>query len=297
MERARVVSEICQGLIIEWTSVWEAAALGELRWIPVAVVAVLVALASGVWVVRLYRRYGRFDPRMRLVAPLAVFAVPVTIMGLGSIRFLVLGMLVILPVAAAAATRFVDVVHERQRAGGSLSRPKFVEYTSGRFWVTVLTGIAIVLTPVAAIATTMGARPPRSVLARCFRRLHIVLRRRLRRARHSDATRRAVWIDGRADFYGRQHLIEATKIFAADGSRASRGGLCPAARSWRDGVSLPFRLRNRSTQDPEWDRRGLVERLRTLGSAVDTTRHLGVQRCTPRAGDSYAPRSAERRGY
>jgi hypothetical protein len=258
MERARLVSEICQGLIIEWTSVWEAAALGELRWIPVSVVAVFVAFASGVWVVRLYRRQGRFDPRMRLVAPLAVFAVPATIMGLGSIRFLVLGMLVILPVAAAAATRFVDVVHERQREGGALSRPKLVEYTSGRFWVTVLTGIAIVLTPVATITTTMGARPPESVLSEMLPEGCTLF---------SDAASAgtviltrpdvAVWIDGRADFYGRQHLIEATRIYTAMTPVPARADCVLLPIRGGMGISaLP--LSQSLDRNPEWDRRATL---------------------------------------
>jgi hypothetical protein len=153
---------------------------------------------------------------MRLVAPLAIFAVPVTIMGLGSIRFLVLGILVLLPVAAAAATSFVDFVHERQRAIGSSVHPKLLEYTSGRFWVTVLTGIALVLTPVAGIAITAGARPPESALVEGLPEGCTLF---------SDAASAgpviltrpdvAVWIDGRADFYGRQHLIDATRIYAA----------------------------------------------------------------------------------
>ncbi len=83
---------------------WEAATLGRASLDPGRGGCDPCCACVGVWVVRLYRRYGRFDPRLRLVAPLGVFAVPVTIMGLGSIRFLVLGMLVILPVAAAAAT-------------------------------------------------------------------------------------------------------------------------------------------------------------------------------------------------
>lgn len=217
LERSALVGEICRGIIIEWTSVPGAAVLGEWRWIPVCVFAVLVALGSAAWVVRVLRHRGRFDPRARLVVPLAVFAVPVTLAGVGAIRFLVLGMLVMLPVAAAAATTLVDRLHERQRVRAGWSHPKLREYTSGRFWSVVLVGIAVVLMPLTVFVMTKGARPTEAVLAESLPEGCSLL---------SDPGAAgpvilsrpdvAVWIDGRADFYGRDHLLEAKRIYAAD---------------------------------------------------------------------------------
>lgn len=216
LERSALVGAICRGIIIEWTSVPGAALLGEWRWIPVCAFAVLVAVGSGAWAVRLVMRRGRFDPRARLVVPLAVFAVPVTLAGVGAIRFLVLGMLAILPIAAAAATTLVDRLHERQRAGVGWSHPKLREYTSGRFWSVVLVGITVVLMPLTAFVMTKGAQPTEAMLAESLPAGCSLL---------SDPGAAGpvilmrpdidVWIDGRADFYGRDHLLEAKRIYAA----------------------------------------------------------------------------------
>jgi hypothetical protein len=258
MERSRVVSEICQGIYVEWTSVVAAVGLGEFRWIPICAVALLVALGSGLWAVRLVRRNGRFDPRARLVVPLALFAVPMTVVGVGSVRFLAVGMLAILPVAAAAATGLVDAVHERQRVGGSLSRPKFVEYASGRFWVTVLTGVSIVLAPLAAISAANGARPPEARVAELLPEGcslfsdpdsagPIILTR-------PDVK---VWIDGRADFYGRQHLIDAKRTYAAI-DPMPEGANC-ALLPLDAAPGKTFLLARALDSDPAWDRMATLD--------------------------------------
>lgn len=216
LERSRIVGEICRGLIVEWTSVPAAIAMGEVRWIPVVVVALLAAGGCAVWVGKLVLARGRFDARVRLVLPLAVLGVPITLAGTGAIRFLAVGMLVLLPVAAAALTSVVDRVHRQQRDRRRWSHPKLVEYSSGRFWVVVLTGIAIVMLPLTAVVATKGARPAEADLAAVLPEDCSLF---------SDAATAGpillarpdvkVWLDGRADFYGRAHLIEANRIFSA----------------------------------------------------------------------------------
>lgn len=253
LERSRVVSEICQGIIIEWTSVFRAAEFGDFRWIPVAVVAACIALGSGMWAFRSLRRHGRSDARIRLLVPLAIFAVPMTLIGFGALRFLGIGMLAILPVAAAATTALVDVVHERQGAGGILARPKLVEYASGRFWVTVMTGIAIVLAPLAAFGASKGSKTPEAVLGELLPRDCSLF---------SDAGAAGpviltrpdvkVWIDGRADFYGRQHLIESVRIFSAIDPVPEEAD-CVLLPLW-DGLGHVIPLALSLDRDPVWDR-------------------------------------------
>jgi len=215
IERSQVVAEICRGLITEWMSLIDAAKGGELRWIPMAAVALVVVLACGVWMTCVLRRNGRFDPRVRLLLPLIVVAIPVTFAGLGALRFIVVGMLVILPVAAAAATSFVDGVHRRQNAGnGFWARPRVVDYTSGRFWTIVMVGIALVFLPITMGFASKGAKPPEAVLAEVLPEGCSLF---------SDASAGPViltrpdvrvWLDGRADFYGREHLIATARIYA-----------------------------------------------------------------------------------
>ena len=225
------------------------------------------------------------------------FAVPATIMGLGSIRFLVLGMLVILPVAAAAATRFVDVVHERQRAGGALSRPKLVEYTSGRFWVTVLTGIAIVLTPAATIATTMGARPPESALSEMLPEGCTLFSDAASAGPgHSDSTRRRC-MDRRtsgllwstASHRGHENL-RGNELPSPPGRTAS------CYRSTGAWASLPFRFRSHLIGTPNGiDARRSVPTLSGFGGrhAAATS---GYNDVPPERVTASRLRSAERRG-
>jgi hypothetical protein len=265
LERAQVVNEICQGLIIEWTSVWTAAARGDFRWIPVSAVAVSIAVGSGLWVVRLLRRHGRFDPRARLVVPLAVFAVPVTLAGVGTIRFLAMGMLAILPVAAAAATTLVDAVHRRQATeGGVWSQRKLVEYSSGRFWVTILTGVAILFAPVAAFVMAKGATPPEAILAQSLPE-DCSLFSDSNSAGPVILTRPdvKVWIDGRVDFYGRQHLIDSGRIYAALDPVPERAD-CVLLRP---GAGPGTRLAQALDRDAAWDR------IATLDGYVVWARH------------------------
>jgi hypothetical protein len=253
LERSRIVGEICRGLIVEWTSVPAAIAMGEARWVPVVLVALLAAVGCAVWVVRLVRARGRFDARVRLVVPLAVLGVPLTLAGTGAIRFLAVGMLVLLPVAAAALTSLVDLVHRQQRERRRWSHPKLVEYASGRFWVVILTGIAIVMLPLTAVVATKGARPAEADLAamlpdRCSLFSDAATAGPILLARPDVE----VWLDGRADFYGRAHLIQANRILAA-AAPIPAGADC-VILPLTTGSGLAFPIVAALDADGEWDR-------------------------------------------
>ncbi|MGX5697102.1 hypothetical protein ACWKWP_12950 [Agromyces soli] len=209
MERSRAVAEACTGLIIEWTSVLGAAQLGDVRWIIVGLVGLAGAAGVTWWAVVLVRRRGRFDRVVRLGVPIAIVAVPVMVIGIGAVRFLVAGMLMLAPVAAAAVTAGVDAVHRRQLDGrGWIGRPKAVEYASGKFWAVVLSGLAVLALPISAAFAGLGGRPlemgaVENLPADCRLMAEqgvgdvVVLAR-------PDVP---VWIDGRGDFYGREHLL------------------------------------------------------------------------------------------
>ena len=231
---------------------WHAAALGELRWIPVSVVAVVVALASGVWLVRVYSppRSVR-SSRVRLVAAArCVFAVPMidhrprhppiphSRHARRSSR---------LP---QPRRRDSSTVVRRAPAGGSesLLHPKLVEYTSGRFWVTVLIGIGHRARAGGRFRdSTMGAKPPEAVLGEMLpeRAVRLFSDASVRRAHHSDSTRRE-GLDRRSCrlLWASSIFIEAIKHLVWQRARrpAMRrtASCCPIRATW---VSLPFRFR------------------------------------------------------
>ena len=218
LERSRIVETVCRGLVSEWLSVVDFARNGDVHVILVAAVTLAVALSSAFFVLRLVRRHGRFDPRVRLVLPLAVFGFLAVVVGLGTVRFISVGLLALLPVAGAAATWLVDRFRRHQRrSGGFWSRPKVVQYTSGRFLTAILLIVGLVVSPVALWRISQGARPPEAavvellpdgclVWAKAGTSAPVILMR-------PDAK---VWIDGRVDFYGRDHVLEYLRILAAE---------------------------------------------------------------------------------
>ncbi|WP_448808426.1 hypothetical protein [Agromyces bauzanensis] len=219
LERSRVVGEICKDLITEWMSLpTMVARQGGFIWLPIALVTVAAAAASVAWFVRLLRTAGRFDPRVRLVAPLLVLAVPAIAAGFGTLRFLALGALVLMPAAAGAMTALVDRLRQAQQGGaGAWSSSRAVTYTSGRFWTDVLVAVAVMFSVSAAVMIPQGARPPEAPLAEQLPRGCLLW---------SDPSVAGpvllirpdvkVWIDGRADFYGRAHLIEFLEVRAGN---------------------------------------------------------------------------------
>jgi hypothetical protein len=174
--------------------------------------------AAGVmwWIVVLLRRRGRFDEVVRLAVPIVIVAAPVVLIGIGAVRFLVAGMLMLAPVAAAAVTAGVDAVHRRQlHGGGWIGRPRAVEYASGKFWTVVLSGLGVVLLPLGVLFGVQGGRPAEiAVIEELPEGCHLF----------SDAGWAGpvvlvrpdvqVWIDGRADFYGREHIMDSIERFA-----------------------------------------------------------------------------------
>jgi hypothetical protein len=124
-------------------------------------------------------------------------------------------MLLLTPLAAAAVSSLAEAAHRRWPAGAGVGRSRLEEYTSGRFWTVVLSCLACVLLPVSLVFTSIGARPPEANLAdalpsgcRLFSAADIggpiVLLR-------PDVS---VWADGRADFYGREHLLSTPRVLS-----------------------------------------------------------------------------------
>lgn len=215
LERSQAVSEICRDLVTEWMSLPTMVMReGGYIWLPITIGVIAVAAVTVVWVSRLLRSGGRYDPRIRLVVPLLVVALPAIGAGVGTLRFLALGTLLLAPAAAGAVTALVDRLRRRQRAGvGIWWSPRLARYTSGSFWTTVLSVVAVVLLAFTVWAVPAGARPPEaSVAARLPHGCQLWSDPSVAGPVLLTRPDVHVWIDGRFDFYGRDHILEFLRV-------------------------------------------------------------------------------------
>ena len=213
MERARAVQEACRGLILEWSSVVQ---VGLPQWYVAGFLAVVVAGWSMAWLLTVWRRSSA-DPRLRVGLPLLILGGPTAVAGFAMIRFLGLSLLTMTPLAAVMVTVLADVVHTRTRSAttGFWARPRAAEYSSGTYWTVIFTAVGVILSPGALLFGAKGARPPelsviRQLPPNCRAITDVGTAGPLILER-PDVT---VLIDGRADFYGRDHLVEVFRVFA-----------------------------------------------------------------------------------
>lgn len=214
LEQSRIVEAACRGLVSEWFSIVGAIATGELRLLPLAVLALLLAFAPAVGAILILRTKGRFDGATRLILPLIAFGVPAVVAGMGTLRFILTGLLALLPVAAFVMTAWVDRLRARQASGsGFWSRRRVVDYTSGRFWTVLVVGLAVISLPLAVPAIGQGAKPPEvGAIAELPRGCRVWSTPAVAATVILTSPESQVWIDGRADFYGREHLVEYLRI-------------------------------------------------------------------------------------
>lgn len=210
LARARAVQDASQGLLTEWSSPFDPIQDGQ--WNVMAAVALLVAAASVWWLFRAWRR----GADLRLLASLTMIGVPATIAGMVALRFLGIGPVTLAPVVAAMATHLVDVVRRRLVARPSEGRLRTAarDYSSGRFWRLVLTVVLVALAPVVLIiAGEHGVPREQAIVARLptgcrvfstpdIAGVVVLLR--------PDAP---VWMDGRADFFGREVILRAVDYY------------------------------------------------------------------------------------
>lgn len=203
LARARAVQEVSQGLLTEWSSPFDPIQGGQ--WDVMAVVAVLVAAASAWWLWVEARR----GADVRLLAALVLIGVPASVAGLVALRFLGIGPVTLAPVVAALATRLVDRLRQRLGRPGDPSRVRaaLADYTAGRFWRVVLTVVLVALAPVALVLAGEHAVPrERAILARLPAGCRVFSAPDIAGAAVLLRPDAPVWMDGRADFFGRELL-------------------------------------------------------------------------------------------
>jgi hypothetical protein len=206
LARARAVQEACEGIILEWASPFSP--LVPPRFFFMLFVALVLALGAAWW---LYRSWRTGAP-VRDLAPLVAIGLPTALAGLVAIRFLGVSMLVLAPVAAAAATRAVDWLRSRP---ASTSLPagltgRLRDYSTGRFWRIVLTATLVVLSPgVVVLGVQHGEPPERSILARLPAGCRLFTDSDVGNVTVLLRPDVPVWMDGRFDFFGRGMILDA----------------------------------------------------------------------------------------
>jgi hypothetical protein len=205
LARARAVQEACEGVILEWASPFNP--LVPPKFFIMLTVALVLAVGAAGW---LYRRWRAGAP-VRDLAALVAIGVPTAFAGLVAIRFLGVSLLVLAPVAAAAATRAAD----RLRSTPTPARlptglaARLRDYGTGRFWRIALTATLVVLSPgVVLLGAEHGDPPERAMLARLPVGCRLFTGSVLASVSVLLRPDVPVWMDGRLDFAGRQMILD-----------------------------------------------------------------------------------------
>ena len=214
LRQSRSTQEACAGLIGEWAAVWEVHPI----WVIRALIALAVGIAGAWWLWRLWQEKRAGSDSFRITAPLVALGLPTALAGVPMLRFVGVSLLVLLPLFAVGATRVADRVQRRTAAAttGWMAGARAAEYTGSALWVRTMALAAVPLAVFAGFTARAGARPPEQDLidvlpANC--QLYtpdpaasgsVILTR-------PDVK---VWMDGRADYYGRDLLIRNYRIIA-----------------------------------------------------------------------------------
>lgn len=210
LERSRVVADACRDLITEWIGPFERG-FGA-RWWPLAVVTAVATVVAVAWCARSVSREPR-DRRLAVCAALVVAALPFVAAGFVYIRFILTGLVTISPLLALALSSVAARVHANITPAppdASYLRRRLPEWTDDAFWRVILWILLVVLAPLAFYAGSRHSVPATQATndalpAGCrefgtpTESASILLTR-------PDVQ---VWIDGRADYWGRERLVEA----------------------------------------------------------------------------------------
>lgn len=242
------------GQIIEWLSPFTAGL--RARWLPVAVLCLALAGACSLRLAR--HRGGTPGSRKRslwaLEFTLAATSLAAALAGLVAIRFLGVAALTLMPVLAA------EISSATVRWRSAPSRKAFVRTRlSARYWRPILTGVLVLLLPMAVLKARDPGRPsPEADLVaglpldcRLFSDPNVAGAVLLLRP---DVQ---VWIDMRTEVYGADAYDDTRRrLFARDGVRVPAGATCaivPASVQSLSTEDLPNQRWQRSRVPPTSD--------------------------------------------
>lgn len=258
LQRTLAVKEACEGLILEWSSVF---AVNALQWYLSALFALALAALTAWLLVELWRASEGTDPRIPLVAALVAIGLPSALAGVFAIRFLGLSLLTLAPLSAVIATRVAHRVRgwAVARPPESLGARRVIEYTSAHFWMVVLTCVAVLLVVPAGLLISRGARPPElGVIARLPAGCRLLSGSGVAAPVILSRPDVTVWTDGRGDFYGRALLIQAQQVLLGQAPipQAASCAILPVdQRHGREYRALASAL----DSDPDWSRTAEIE--------------------------------------
>lgn len=259
LERSLATQRACVGLILEWSSIVTPRV--HPQWAVFGVLTLTLSALTVAWPLRDWRRVLR-DERLATVTLLGLVALPVAVAGLAMIRFLGISMLTAAPVAgcliAGATRRAARWAHGRPQAGvaGFVGR-----WATSHPWRVVTSIVSVLLLPGAVwLGPVRHATPPETAalatLPAGCRLLATGGASGVALLTRPDVT---VWVDGRADYYGRARMVEADTFYSGQGeTTAPSGATCIvlAAPGEREAVPL---LTARIEADPLWHHQGRVE--------------------------------------
>lgn len=211
LERTALVQQACAGLILEWSSPFQPGM--DLKAVITVAIAVAIAVAMAIWLLSRWRA-GRRCAAEPLLVVLSLAGIPATLAGLWAVRFVGVGLLTLAPVTALAATEVAQALRRWVKA-----RPmsRWWEYTEGSFWRPVIAGVLVVLLPGTVWLGAQHSVPVEQPLVEALpadcRLMNsqtvagpVILSR-------PDVK---VWIDGRADYFGRGHLEDTYAYYRAE---------------------------------------------------------------------------------
>lgn len=253
LERTRVTQAACAGQIMEWVSPFTTGLTALWPFVAVCMIAILGGI--GWWLVARLRS-GRLDNTFALAAAICLVGVPFGIAGLFALRFLGVSSLTLVPVIGMGISQ--GAYKARDWAAGLPSttawRESAVRWTTTRSWRIVLTVVAGILLPFAVVLGPGTHAVPAELEAiqslpsgcRLFTTASVAGPTILARP---DVP---IWFDGRADYFGRDRLIEAHEYFVGVGeTSAPPGATCAIFPTLGDRDDYPA-VTARLNSDPTW---------------------------------------------
>lgn len=204
-EAARV-SAACQGIVKEWKPPW---AIGT-TWTAIWCLA-LGAIAASAWMAR---SEGRL--RAGLPGALLLAAATATLAAPAGVRFLLLGLALLIPLNALLLDRIADAT--------SSARSRLGQRGSGSYWLPIAFALALLAlsqSAVTAVTKTFPIDTAITALPAGCRLFSDDIAAKSTLALRPDVP---VWIDGRQDYYGRDRLLQARRFLDGKEDRVVPAG-------------------------------------------------------------------------
>jgi hypothetical protein len=261
LERSQATAATCAGLILEWVSPFTPGLTGQWPFVAVSTLVVLTGLAA--WFVRRLRR-GPIDQTFALASAMCIVGVPFAVAGMFALRFLGVAALMLVPTLGMGVT---SIAHRargwaRRLPDSSAVKESAMRWTRTRSWRIVLSLVAALLLPFAiwmgpgnhAVPEEQSAINALPSGCKLFTTAYTAAPTILTRP---DVP---VWMDGRADYFGRARLLDANDyFFGIAATAAPPGATCVVLPVTSQADSLP-RATARLNADPAWTLLGSYNR-------------------------------------